>query len=102
MTEKEQDLVDALAALAVPHKVFKYLGEEIKLGAERLIKGTLVYIDPRAQVRSNARSALVWAINGVSSGWKQPVEVSLSLLKEVIKMILPNENQSGGQQMGLL
>ncbi len=102
MNESEQAQVDALAALQVPHKVFKYLGEEIKLGAERLIKGTLVYIDPKAQVRSNARSALVWAINGVSSGWLNPIEVSLSLLKEVIKIILPNENQSGGQQLGLI
>jgi len=102
MNELEQAQIDALAALAVPHAVFKYLGEEIKLGAERLIKGTLVYIDPRAQVRSNARSALVWAINGVSSGWLTPIEVSLSLLKEVIKTMSPNENQSGGQQLGLI
>ena len=47
LTESEQAQVDSLAALQVPHKVFKYLGEEIKLGAERLIKGTLVYIDPQ-------------------------------------------------------
>jgi len=101
MTETEKAHVDALRALAVPHKVFKYLGEEIRQGTERLIKGTLVYIDPLTLVRSTARSAKVWAINGVPSGWQQPVEVSLNLLKEVVKVVLPDD-ETGGQQMGLI
>ncbi len=40
MNVEEQSHVDALAALAVPHKVFKYLGDEIKQGQARLIKGS--------------------------------------------------------------
>ena len=63
---------------------------------------TLVYLDPVLQVRASTYSALVWAINGISSGWKQPVEVSLSLLQEVVKAVLPSQNQDSGQQMGLL
>jgi hypothetical protein len=101
MSEKEQAHVDALAALAVPHKVYKYLGDEIKQGTQRLIRGTLVYLDPRTQVRAKARSVLVWALNGVPSGWKQPIEVSLNLLKEVVKVVLPLD-ETGGQQMGLI
>jgi len=103
MTEVEQQSVDAIAALAVPHKVFKYLGDEIRLGTERLIKGTLVYLDPQAQVRSSARSARVWAINGVASGWVRPIEVSLSLLQEVVKAGFKETNQQdSSQQMGLI
>ncbi len=102
LTEKEQVDVDALAALAVPHKVFKYLGDEIRLSAERLLKGTLVYIDPRTHFRSTARSVLVWAINGVSSGWLTPIEVSFSLLREVVKVQKPNEDLDGNQQLGLI
>jgi len=101
MTEVEQQSVDAIAALAVPHKVFKYLGDEIRLGTERLIKGTLVYLDPQAQVRSSARSARVWAINGVASGWVRPIEVSLSLLQEVVKT-MNTDDETGGQQMRLM
>lgn len=59
MSAREQAHVDALRALTVPHKVFKYLGEEIKQGTERLIRGTLVYLDPQVQVRSSTRSAPV-------------------------------------------
>ncbi len=103
MTEKEQAHIDALAALAVPHKVFKYLGDEIQQGTERLIKGALVYLDPQTQVRSTTISAPVWSINGVGSGWKRSVDVSLSFLKEVRKAVLPKtENPDGGQQMGLI
>ena len=85
MNELEQAHIDALRALSVPHKVFKYLGDEIRLGTERLIRGTLVYLDPATQVRSSAQSAPVWSINGVPSGWVRPIEVSLSLLQEVVK-----------------
>jgi len=103
MSEKEQAHIDALAALAVPHKVFKYLGDEIRRGSEQLHKGTLVYLDPQIQVRSSARSARVWAINGVTSGWLRPIEVNLSLLQEVVKAGLPETNQpDSGQQMGLI
>jgi len=104
MSEKEQTHVDALRALTVPHKVFKYLGDEIRLGGtERLIRGTLVYLDPQVQVRSSTRSAPVWAINGVGSGWVRPIEVSLSLLQEVVKAGLPKTNQQDSdQQMGLI
>lgn len=102
MTESQQAYIDAIRALTVPHKVFKYLGEEIKQETQRLIKGTLVYLDPALQVRASTYSALVWAINGISSGWKQPVEVSLSLLQEVVKAVLPSQNQDSGQQMGLI
>lgn len=102
MTEKEQARVDAIAALAVPHRVFKYLGDTIVQGSSRLLKGTLVYIDPQTQLRANAYSAPVWAINGVSSGWQRPVSVSQSLLKEVVKAALPEQEHDGGQQMGLI
>ncbi len=101
LSESEQANVDAIAALAVPYKVFKYLGDEKKQGTERLIKGTLVYLDPRTQVRSTACSARVWALNGVPSGWQQPVEVSFNLLKEVVKVVLPDD-ETGGQQIGLI
>lgn len=101
MSAEEQARVDALAALAVPHKVFKYMGEEIKQGTERLIKGTLVYLDPQAQVRSSSYSAPVWAINGVTSGWKRPINISFSLLQEVVKVVLPDE-LGGSQQIGLI
>jgi len=103
MSEKEQAHIDAIAALAVPYKVFKYLGDEIRLGSEQLHKGTLVYLEPKAQVRSSTRSAPVWAINGVTSGWLRPIEVSLSLLREVVKAGLPKTNQQdSGQQLGLI
>ena len=101
MNQEEQARVDALAALSVPHKVFKYMGDEIRQGTERLIKGTLVYLDPQAQVRSSSYSAEVWAIDGVSSGWKRPINVSFSLIKEVVKAIKPSQ-EDGGQQMGLI
>jgi hypothetical protein len=84
MSAEEQAHVDAIAALSVPHKVFKYIGDEIRQGTERLIKGTLVYLDPQSQVRSSSYSAEVWAIDGVSSGWKRPINVSFSLIKEVV------------------
>jgi hypothetical protein len=102
MSEKEQAHVDALAALAVPYKVFKYLGEEIQLGTERLLSGMLVYIDPQAQVRATASSVPVWAINGVSVGWKRAINVSLSVLQEVVKVVCKSQNQDGGQQMDLI
>jgi hypothetical protein len=101
MSAEEQAHVDALAALAVPHKVFKYMGDEIRQETERLIKGTLVYLDPQAQVRSSSYSAPVWAINGVTSGWKRPINISFSLLQEVVKVVLPDE-LGGGQQMGFI
>jgi hypothetical protein len=77
------------------------MGDEIRQGTERLIKGTLVYLDPQAQVRSSSYSAEVWAIDGVSSGWKRPISVSVSLLQEVVKVVLPDD-LGGGQQMGLI
>ncbi len=102
MSAEEQAHVDALAALAVPHRVFKYLGNTIVQGSSRLVKGALVYIDPATQLRANAYSAEVWTINGVSSGWQRSVNVSLSLLKEVTKAVLPNQEHDGAQQMGLI
>jgi hypothetical protein len=101
MSAEEQAHVDALAALAVPHKVFKYLGDEIRQGTQRLIKGTLVYLDPQVQVRSSSYSAKVWAIDGVSSGWKRPINVSFSQIKEVVKAIKPSQ-EDGGQLRGLI
>lgn len=102
MSEKEQATVDALAALAVPHRVFKYMGDEIGQGAERLMRGMLVYIDPAAKTRSTALSAPVWAIDGVTCGWKRAINVSLSLLKSVVKDVLPSQHQDGGEQIGLI
>lgn len=102
MSQNEQAHVDGLAALKVPYKVFKYTGDEIRQGQARLIRGTLVYFDPTAQVRTSAYDVPVWALNGVSSGWKHPIYVSLNLLLEVVKAVLPESNQDGGQQMGLI
>ena len=101
MSQNEQVIVDGLAALAVPHKVFKYLGDTIVQGTERLLRGALVYVDPQAQLRTTAYTAPVWAINGVASGWKRPISVSVSLLQEVVKVVLPDE-LGGSQQMGLI
>ena len=101
MSEEEQAHIDGLAALAVPHKVFKYMGDEIRQGTQRLIKGTLVYLDPAAFVKPTAYDAPVWSINGVASGWFSPINVSLSLLLEVVKAVLPDE-LGGSQQMGLI
>ena len=104
LQELEQAHIDAIAALAVPYKVFKYLGEELTLGTQRLVRGELVYIDPQTQLRrSTAVTAPVWAINGVGSGWKRSVDVSLSLLKEIRKAVLPETaNSDDAQQMGLI
>ena len=103
MSQKEQDKVDALAATSVPHRVFKYLGDDFQQGTERLIKGMLVYLDPHTQVRTNASSVPVWAINGVTSGWVRPIHVSISLLHEVVKDVLPDpESDNGNQQLGLI
>jgi hypothetical protein len=101
MSAEEQAHVDALAALSVPHKVFKYMGDEIRQGQARLIKGTLVYLDPAVQVKPTAYDAPVWSINGVASGWFSPINVSLSLLLEVVKAVLPDE-LGGSQQIGLI
>jgi len=68
--------------------------------SERLLRGTLVYVDPQTMLRTTAYSAPVWAINGVRSGWVRPIEVSFSQLKEVVKFVL-QDFQDGGQQMGL-
>lgn len=103
MSEKEQSHIDALLALAVPYKVFKYLGEEIKLGQARLLKGTLVYLDPRTQVRANAYSLPVWAIDGVANGQRKPINVSVSLMQEVVKALKPTHTQDGDtDQLGLI
>lgn len=102
MSKSEQAHVDAIAALAVPYKVYKYLGDTIVQGTSQLLQGTLVYIDPHTIVRSTASSAPVWTINGVSSGWSRPIQVSLSLLQEVSKAVLPNSEHDGGQQLGLI
>ena len=102
MSQNEQAIVDGINALAVPHRVFKYVGDTVVQGTSRLLKGALVYIDPATQLRANAYSAEVWAINGVSSGWQRSVNVSLSLLKEVTKAVLHNQEHDGGQQMGLI
>lgn len=103
MSQKEQDKVDAIAATSVPQRVFKYLGDSFQQGTERLIKGTLVYVDPQTQVRTTASSVPVWAINGVSSGWNSPIHVSISLLHEVVKAVLPGpEDHNGNQQLGLI
>jgi len=102
LTEFEQAHVDAIAALAVSHKIFKYMGAEITHGTERMVKGTLVYLDPHAQVRGGVSSAPVWAINGVGSGWKQPIYVCLGLLQEVVKAVLPSESNRGGEQLGFM
>ena len=101
MSAEEQAHVDALAATAVPHKVFKYLGDTIVQGTERLLRGVLVYVDPQAQLRTTAHTAPVWAINGVTSGWKRPININFSLLQEVVKVVLPDD-PDGGQQMGLI
>jgi len=93
MTEKEQSHIDAIAALAVPYKVYKYLGNDIRQGTEQLIRGMLIYVDPRTRVKISTHSVPVWAINGVTTGWQQPIDVSFSLLREVVKFNLPEENQ---------
>ncbi|WP_449416066.1 DUF3987 domain-containing protein [Phormidium nigroviride] len=83
----QQAHIDSIAANAVPHKVYKYLGQPIKVGQQRLKSGALVYIDPQmaARMRPSAINASVWDLNGVPRGWKEPVEVPLSDLKEVVK-----------------
>lgn len=83
----QQAHIDSIAANAVPHKVYKYLGQPIKVGQQRLKSGALVYIDPQtaARMRPSAMNASVWDLNGVPRGWKEPVEVPLSDLKEVVK-----------------
>jgi len=101
MTEKEQSQIDAIAALAVPQKVYKYVGDEIRQGTERLMPGTLVYLDPHTPVRASDQSAPVWALNGMANGWTRPIDVSFSMLKEIAKAFLPSNN-SEQQQMGLL
>lgn len=60
-----------------------------------------MYLDPQFEVKATAGSAKVWAINGVSSGWKRPISVSFSQIKEVVKAIKPSQ-EDGGQQMGLI
>lgn len=103
MSDVEQATVDAIRALAVPYKVFKYLGEEIKVGTQRLIRGMLVYIDPQTQVRASAYSVPVWAIDGVASGLRKPINVSVSLMREVVKAVLPLQAQDGDtEQLGLI
>lgn len=101
MNELDQAHVDGLAALAVPYKVFKYLGDTIVQGTERLLRGALVYVDPQTQVKATAYDAPVWSINGVASGWKRPINISFSLLQEVMKVVLPDE-LGGSQQIGLI
>ncbi|MDB9514988.1 DUF3987 domain-containing protein [Kamptonema animale CS-326] len=83
----QQAHIDSIAANAVPHKVYKYLGQPIKVGQQRLKSGALVYIDPQtaARMRPSAMNASVWDLNGVPRGWTEPVEVPLSDLKEVVK-----------------
>ena len=83
----QQAHIDSIAANAVPHKVYKYLGQPIKVGQQRLKHGALVYIDPQmaARMRPSAMNASVWDLNGVPRGWTEPVEVLLSDLKEVVK-----------------
>ncbi len=83
----QQAHIDSIAANAVPHKVYKYLGQPIKVGQQWLKQGALVYIDPQAaaRMRPSAMNASVWDLNGVPRGWKEPVEVLLSDLKEVVK-----------------
>jgi len=101
MTEKEQSQIDVIAALAVPQKVYKYVGDEIRQGTERLTPGTLVYLDPHTPVRASAHNAPVWALNGVASGWTRPMDVSFSVLQEVVKPVLPSDNRDQ-QQMDLI
>lgn len=99
LSESEQNRIDAIAALAVPYKVYKYCGE----ATGQLRSGALVYIDPSATLRALGRFAPVWVLNGVARGWKAPVEVSLSLLRSVVKAVsieLPETDL--GQQMGLI
>ena len=85
LSPSQQQQVDAVAAQAVPHDVYKYMGKRIEQNGQKLKTGTLVYIDPNAKVNRAGGHVPIWLLRGVELGWRCAIAVScdcLELIKE--------------------
>jgi hypothetical protein len=99
----EQLIIDGISATAVPHQVYKYVGNRtIKSERQAIPPGALVYIDPNAKITQSSIRVPVWLLKGLSLGWDKAVEVSRDCLVEVKKAIAPVVDAVGSIEQPLL
>jgi hypothetical protein len=79
LTPDEQIKIDGIAATAVPHDVYKYLGPQKKVEGMLIEPGTLVYLDPASKQR-NSYHFKVRLLQGVNQSWQKVLNISRDCL----------------------
>ena len=85
LSPKQRQQVEAVAAQAVPHDVYKYFGNQIEQDGQKLKPGALVFIDPNAKLNHSVGHVPVWLLRSLELGWQRAIAVSrdcLELVKE--------------------
>ena len=91
LSAQQQRQIDAVAAQAVPHDVYKYMGKRIEQNDQTLKTGTLVYIAPNAKANRTVGYVFVWLLRGVELGWRCAIAVSRDCL-ELVKAAAESAN----------
>ena len=91
LSPEQRQQVEAVAAQAVPHDVYKYFGNQIEQDGQKLKPGALVFIDPNAKLNHSVGHVPVWLLRSLELGWQQAIAVSRDCL-ELVKAAAESAN----------